>query len=124
LLGTWEPVILRRRLVFLDDVPVEVADSYYPATIARGTALAETRKIKGGAVTLLANLGFRASVAHEQVTARQATAAERQLLEATDATWVLHLLRSVEDADGRPFEVSSMTMLASGRTLHYTVEIG
>src|SRR5437867_3785016 len=43
------PVVTRRRVVLLDDQPVELADSYYPPSIAAGTALAEPTKIRGGA---------------------------------------------------------------------------
>src|SRR3954454_23367144 len=44
-LSQGEPVVVRRRLILFDDHPVELADSYYPAAIARGTRLAEARKI-------------------------------------------------------------------------------
>src|SRR3954454_18619977 len=54
-LGT--AAIVRRRTVLLDQKPVELADSWYPLQVATGTGLAEPRKIKGGAVTLLATLG-------------------------------------------------------------------
>ncbi|MFF9476311.1 UTRA domain-containing protein [Streptomyces roseolus] len=40
-LSLGERVVVRRRLILLDDVPVELADSSYPLSIAGGTALAE-----------------------------------------------------------------------------------
>src|SRR5436305_1117472 len=60
-----KPVVVRRRVMLLDNQPVELTDSYYPATIAGGTPLAEHRKIPGGAVTLLASLGYRTRPAQE-----------------------------------------------------------
>ncbi|MBV9012121.1 MAG: UTRA domain-containing protein [Pseudonocardiales bacterium] len=42
------PLIVRRRLFVVDDQPMQLCDGYYPATIFRGTAVAEPRCIKGG----------------------------------------------------------------------------
>src|SRR5689334_20515735 len=42
-----EPVVVRRRLILLDDQPVELADSYYPLAIAGGTGLAAASRIRG-----------------------------------------------------------------------------
>ena len=62
-----EPAVLRRRLVTLDGVPVEVSDSWYPARVADGTPLAEDRPIKGGAVRALAARGYVAARHVEEV---------------------------------------------------------
>ncbi|WP_107057872.1 UTRA domain-containing protein [Streptomyces sp. NRRL S-146] len=64
-----EPVVVRRRLILLDDEPNELTDTYYPTAIARGTPLAGTAKIRGGAVTLLAELGHVGELVREDVTA-------------------------------------------------------
>ena len=39
-----EQVVVRSRVILLDDHPVELVDSYYPASIARDSRLAETTK--------------------------------------------------------------------------------
>ncbi|GGM75863.1 hypothetical protein GCM10012275_53270 [Longimycelium tulufanense] len=114
-----EPVVVRRRLVELDGRPIELADSYYPVSIARGTGLAEHRKIRGGAPTLLAELGHAPHQVEEEVTARPSTGQERELLDLEDGEPVLVLERLVRDADGQPVEVSVMTMAAEGRRLRY-----
>jgi DNA-binding GntR family transcriptional regulator len=119
-----DSVVLRQRLVLLDGAPVELTDSYFPLHIAGGTPLEEPRKIKGGAVTLLASLGYVGSKAEETVSSRPPTAAEQQALEITGSDWVLDVFRIVTGQNGNPIEVTTMTMPAAGRTLHYTVEIG
>ncbi|GAA3049476.1 hypothetical protein GCM10020000_32540 [Streptomyces olivoverticillatus] len=53
-----ETVVVRRRLMLLDGLPNELTDTYYPAGIACGTPLLATAKIPGGAITLLAELGY------------------------------------------------------------------
>src|SRR4051794_13990558 len=48
-----EPVVVRRRLFVVNDEPVARCDSFYPAEIADGTALAEPENIEGGAYGLI-----------------------------------------------------------------------
>ena len=106
-----EKVVVRQRLVLLDDQPIELADSYYPAAIARGTALAEMRKIPGGAVTLLANLGFPpADEVDEDVAAETATPQQREALGLPTNSAVLVLTRFTRSTNGQPTEVAVMTM--------------
>ncbi|MGW5262498.1 GntR family transcriptional regulator [Microbispora sp. NPDC004025] len=114
-----EQVVVRRRIVLLDDQPVELADSYYPAAIARGTRLAEPRKIVGGAVALLAALGYEPRYAQEDVRARPASADERQALGLDEHGWVLVLTRTLRADNGKPIEVSVMKMNPQGRYLRY-----
>ncbi|MCX4750941.1 UTRA domain-containing protein [Kitasatospora sp. NBC_01287] len=118
------PVVVRRRIISLDGKATELTDSYYPAHIARGTALAEPRKIRGGAVTLLAELGYVGHARHEEVMAREPSDGERTALALDDNEWVLDVCRLVVNADDEPFEVTTMTMPARGRTLHYIAKIG
>ncbi|WP_433515213.1 GntR family transcriptional regulator [Nonomuraea sp. CA-143628] len=118
-----QTAFVRRRLVLADGRPTELADSYYPATIARGTQLAEMRKISGGAPTLLARLGYHPHSAEEAVRARPTTETEQDALQLRPEDWVLVLTRIVRTGDGTPIEVSVMTMVAYGRELRYQVII-
>jgi DNA-binding GntR family transcriptional regulator len=111
--------VVRRRTMLLDDIPVELTDSWYPAGIAVGTALASAGKIKGGSVTLLAELGYAVHEAREDITFRSATADEALALETSPGTPVIVLFRTCFTAAGVPFEASVMVMLAEGRHLRY-----
>ena len=113
-----EEVVVRRRLILLDNNPVELSDSYYPATIAAGTRLADPRKIPGGAVRLLADLGFVGEGTVEHVRADSATSEQAELLGLAPGSAVLQLVRINATSDGAPFEVSIMTM-PPGRHLTY-----
>jgi GntR family transcriptional regulator len=115
-------VVVRRRLVLLDDQPVELADAYYPEAVAVGTGLADTAKIRGGAVTLLGELGYVAAIVDEEVGARPPTPDERVTLELADHEPVLVLVRRSATADGEPFECAVMTMAARNRRLHYQMK--
>ncbi|MFD3337402.1 GntR family transcriptional regulator [Streptomyces sp. NPDC058700] len=105
-----EEVVVRRRLILLDDDPVELSDSYYPAAIAADTRLADPRKIPGGAVRLLADLGFVGEDTVEHVRADIATDEQAGLLGLAPGSAVLQLVRINATDESVPFEVSIMTM--------------
>lgn len=118
-LASEEAAVVRRRLILLDGRPTELADSYYPASIARGTPLAEMRKIPGGAVTMLAELGYEPREVEEGVRARPSTDQEQQLLDIQPGEWVLVLSRVLRTDNSTPIEVTVMTMIADDRELRY-----
>ena len=99
--------ILRRRVVTLDGKPVEISDSWYPAAIADGTALAENRPIKGGALRALAELGYTASRHDEELAVIDTPPPFRELLEDSP---VIELTRTSYTASEVPFEVAVMLM--------------
>ncbi|WP_438489540.1 UTRA domain-containing protein [Streptomyces sp. S186] len=119
-----EAVIARERLILLDGQPVEVAHSYWPKRVAAGTALAETGRIRGGAVTLLADLGYRPGTVTEVVQTRPAMEAEADVLQLADAgEWVLTLTRTITTPGGEPYEVSVMVNPGRVGRLHYSMKV-
>jgi len=123
--GEGQPVILRRRLILLDDIPVEIADSYWPPTVAAHTALAAPGKVEGGAPTLLANLGYEPASITENVRTRPATPEELKSLAMEDPSeWVLTLRRTISDGSDQPYEV--FVSVAPGRIgqLNYSMKAG
>ncbi|MER6499522.1 UTRA domain-containing protein [Streptomyces sp. NPDC001455] len=126
LLGTpaGRHVIARRRIMYLDDEPCELTDTYCPLDIAAGTALAGTAKIRGGAVRLLADLGYVGVRVREDVTARLATGREREELRLTAGEPVLQLTRLTLDGADRPLQVDVMAMPPRRQKLRYEIRIG
>ncbi|MFI6704267.1 GntR family transcriptional regulator [Streptomyces sp. NPDC050509] len=118
-----EAVVVRRRVMFLEDVPCELTDTYYPASIARGTRLAGTAKIPGGAVTLLAELGYVGVRVREDVSARMPDAQEREALRTEPGEPVLRLVRVTFDGGDRPVQADVMTMPAHRQRLRYEMGI-
>ncbi|MGW6016033.1 UTRA domain-containing protein [Streptomyces sp. NPDC055210] len=118
------PVVIRQRLILLDEQPVEVASSYWPVDVAAGTDLASTGKIRGGAVTLLAELGYAPGTVTEDVQTRPPTRDEAEVLQLTDnSEWVLALTRTIAAEDGRPYEVSVMVSPGRIGRLHYSMKV-
>jgi len=116
--------VVRRRTMLLDGEPVEMTDSWYPAEIAAGTALAAPGKIKGGAVTLLGSLGYTVREAREDIVFRAAAADEAAELAVRAGTPVIVLSRTCLTAAAVPFETSVMVMVAEGRRLRYQLIAG
>ncbi|WP_060905364.1 UTRA domain-containing protein [Streptomyces scabiei] len=119
------PVILRRRLILLDEIPVEIASSYWPLSVAADTPLAVPGKVKGGAPTLLAGLGYTPHGVTENVRTRPATPAELETLAMSDdSEWVLTLRRTIKNDSDRPYEV--FVSVAPGRIgqLNYSMKAG
>lgn len=117
------PAVLRLRLIELDGHPVELAGSWYPEDIAAGTGLAADKKIPGGAVTLLANLGHRIDSVVEDVESRLPTDDEATKLRIARQDPVLVLTRLARDQDGHPVEVSVMVTPGSQRRLRYEMKV-
>ena len=118
------PAIIRRRLVTLDEVPVEISDSWYPAEIVDGTALAEPGPIAGGAARALADLGYVAARHVEEVAVVDTPDSFRDVLGDSP---VIELTRTSYTAADVPFEVAVMLMsrnMAPGvpRRLRYSIQ--
>jgi DNA-binding GntR family transcriptional regulator len=122
-LAPGSPVISRRRLILLDDRPVELANSYWPTELAGNTALAQPKKIKGGAVTLLAHLGYRPASVDEAVHTRPPTDEERLILQLAESEWVLILTRTITDAAGTPYEAAVNVSPGRVGRLNYSMKV-
>jgi GntR family transcriptional regulator len=103
-----DTAVLRTRVGLLDDEPAEMTYSYYPANLARGTRLADRRKIPGGSPTLLAEMGYPPREQEDEVAARMATTEEYELLEIPGDTPVIEVFRVVYSDGRRPIEVTVM----------------
>ncbi|MGO4417558.1 GntR family transcriptional regulator [Streptomyces sp. MCAF7] len=117
-------VVVRRRIMYLDGQPCELTDSCYPAHIAVGTGLARTAKIRGGAVALLAELGYVGRRVREDVTARMPDEQERELLRTAELEPVMCLERVILDGDDRPIQADLITMPAHRQRLRYELRMG
>jgi GntR family transcriptional regulator len=120
-----ERVVLRRRLMFMKDKPVEIADTFYPIPIAAGTTLAEKRKIRGGAPALLVELGFVTAYGDEAIELEATpTDEEADLLQIATDRPVTRVFRPAYTSAGVPFEVAVSVMIPAGRVLRRRVIAG
>lgn len=112
-------VVHRPRVMLADGEPVELADSYYPLDVARGTPLTEQRLIKGGSYAALARAGFDPEDYCEEVSARPALPGEQNALRLSGDESVISLIRTVFASDERAVECCVMILRADRHKLTY-----
>lgn len=118
-----EAAVTRDRVMFADDVPVQLAVSYYPAAVADGTPLAEVDTGPGGSLSRLAELGWPVCEITEQVEVRQPTEAEAAGLDIPRDRPVIEILRTGRTAEGRVIEVTLHIKPSTLWTLTYTWDL-
>lgn len=109
LLGT-EDVLVRRRLYVVDKRPVQIAVSYLPAEIVRGSQIERRDPGPGGIYKRLAELGYAPESFVEDVRARTPSPDEQQTLRITAGHPVAEIVRRARTADGRTVEVNEMVL--------------
>jgi GntR family transcriptional regulator len=120
-LAKGEAVVMRHQLLLLDDEPAELVWTYYLTAVARGTALAEMRRIKGGSPTVLASLGFPLRTTVDQVATRFATVAEFVALKLPADIPVLRQFRVAYTDNLRPVEVTVMIKAGQQYEVQYNL---
>lgn len=105
-------VIERRRVMSADDIPVQLATSYIPASIAAGTPIAERDTGPGGAYSRLAELGYAPARFREVARVRTPTDDEARGLHLDADHRVYAIARTAYAADGMPVEVTLMVLPA------------
>jgi GntR family transcriptional regulator len=112
-------VIVRRRRYLIDGRPVEMATSYIPSSLAKGTAIAETNTGPGGLYARLEESGHRLDRFTEEVRARMPSPDETRALDLASGVPVFHLVRTAYDTEGQPVEVCDTVMSSDAYLLDY-----
>jgi GntR family transcriptional regulator len=119
------PVVVRRRLFRLDGQPVAFCDSYYPAEMAKGTAIAEKQNINGGVHALIEDPSgpIRRVVSRsvDDLVARMPTREEADGLGLPPGMPVVRVIRTIYDTHGDPLEVQDTVAAADRHTFRYEV---
>jgi GntR family transcriptional regulator len=105
-LASGEEVLIRKRHMFADDRPVQLAASYIPAAIAGGADLAFPDTGPTGIYERLAQRGYQVKRFVEEVESRRPTDEEASFLQITSAQHVLEVTRLACDRVGRVLEVT------------------
>jgi len=101
-----EVAAIRRRHMFADDVPVQIATSYIPWTIAAGTAITQEDTGPGGTYSRLADLGHRVANFTERISVRMPTPDEATVLRLADDQPLYEVHHVAWTEDDRPVEVT------------------
>lgn len=112
-------VVARHRRYLMDGQPVELASSYIPASIAKGTQIEQADTGPGGVYARLEEAGHTLAEFTEEVGARMPTPEERRRLRLPAGTPVLTVRRVAYDREGRRVELTDTVKAAPSYVLEY-----
>jgi len=112
-------VLARRREMFANDVPVQLATSWLPLDIAAGTQLMQEDTGRGGAYSRLADLGHAPERFTESVCVRLADSAEARFLHLDAEQRVYVIRRTARTAAWRAVEITDSVLAAHQWKLIY-----
>jgi GntR family transcriptional regulator len=119
-----EPVIYRSRRFLVEDRPVQLAISYLPLELVRGTSISYTDVGPGGTYARLAELGHEPVHFTEELRARMPVPDEAARLALLEGTPVIEIKRCAFTAKGRCVEVNRMVLDGSAYVLDYSFSAG
>jgi GntR family transcriptional regulator len=120
-------VLCRRRLRYANDVPVAIADSWFPEETGRRTVdgfaplLAERDVVMTGGVVQA--LGITQRWLDDEITVRMPTTEEASLLELSEGSPVGQVVRVGLDQDKHPVRVIITVFPGHRLKLRYQLEI-
>jgi GntR family transcriptional regulator len=115
-----EDTLVRRRVLYANGEPTQIADSYYPWSIVKtDKALMRDEVGKGGSYSRLAKLGFGPVRFTEDVTVRVPDDAQQRTLELEATQPVFEIWHVAYAADDTPVEVCIHVMPGHLWTLKY-----
>jgi GntR family transcriptional regulator len=112
-------VVARRRRYLMDGQPVELASSYVPLSIAKGTAIEAADTGPGGIYARIEEAGHALAEFSEEVAARMPSPEERRRLRLPAGTPVLTVRRIAFDTNGLPVELTDTVKAAPSYVLEY-----
>jgi GntR family transcriptional regulator len=121
------PVVVRRRLFFLDGEPAAFCDSYYPADLAEGTAIAKPQRIRGGVHAVIEDpdgpIRRQITRSVDDLVSRMPTPEEAEELGLSHGVPVVRVLRTIYDSEDRPVEVQDSIAAADRHEFRYEVQM-
>lgn len=126
-LSAGSPVIVRKRLFLVDDMPMQFCDGYYPADLFRDTAVAAARRIRGGVHGLIEDpdgpLRRRVTQFVEDLDIRMPVPSESETLMIPEGIPVVRVLRTAYDSDGEALEVLDSLIPSHLATFRYVIDV-
>ncbi|GAA4115471.1 GntR family transcriptional regulator [Streptomyces xanthochromogenes] len=118
-----QDVLVRDRLMgdATTGTPLQLATSYLPASLARGTQLAQKDTGPGGIYDLLEQMGHAPLSWEEAVSARMPTPTESDRLHLPKGVPLLRITRTTTGPDGTVLEINDTRMSANTFDIGYTL---
>lgn len=114
-------VLARRRVMWNNDRPSMIGDSYYPLAFAASSRLPDPADIPEGDDQELEDVGHIAARYHDTITVRMPSPEEVTTLDIPPGVPVARVVRTSYEADGTPCEVYVQIMPGDRYILSYHV---
>lgn len=115
------PVLARRRRMSGSGTPMQLATSYFPAELVRGTAIEQHNTGHGGVYARLEEMGHHLVTPFiERISVRAPTRAERDWFRFANGTGLLVLTR-IACTSERPIEVNMILLRGDRYELEYEI---
>ncbi|MGH3835038.1 MAG: GntR family transcriptional regulator [Pseudonocardiaceae bacterium] len=121
-LGEGQPVGVRRRVMYADDEPLQLGDSYYPLDIVGRSKIMNPADVPEGTDQVLEDLGHTPARYEDEITWRMPTSDEATKLHLGPGTPVGRLVRTSFDQSNRPVEVYVVILPGDKHALLYDVD--
>ena len=120
-LAAGEEVGVRRRVMYADDLPVQLGNSYYPHSIVKGSKIMNPADVLEGTDQVLEDLGYSPSHYEDEITWRMPSADEATTLHLDSGVPIGRLLRTSYDKNDLPIEVYEVILPSNLHVLLYEV---
>ncbi len=114
-------VFVRRRRMWADGVPMQLADSFFRYDMVKGTAITEENSGPGGSYARLEERGYRLARFREELSARMPTPDELRALQLGPGIPIVHLIRVAYDKEGTALEVFDSVVAADRHVFTYDI---
>jgi GntR family transcriptional regulator len=116
-----ERVLVRTRRMLADGQPLQLAVSYLPLSLVKGTRIEQPDTGPGGLYARLEEMGHRLDRFEERVTARMPSPDEARSLDLGPGTPVIVVNRTAYVAGDRPVEICDSVIAADRYELQYDI---
>lgn len=113
---------VRRRVMYADDEPLQLGDSYYPLDIVESSKIMDPADVVEGTDQVLEDLGHVPTRYEDQITWRMPTSDEATKLQLEPGTPIGRLVRTSFDQDDMPVEVYTVILPGNKHVLLYDVD--
>jgi GntR family transcriptional regulator len=111
-------VVCRREILYIDERPNAIQESYYPRDIAEGTELEKNQDIRRGTIIVLKELGHEEIGHRDEISPRMPTEEEERLLQLGVGVPVLNWMRTAYSNE-RPVRLTWRVYAGNGIELVY-----
>ena len=119
--STNEPtiVVVRKRIRYINSLPLNVTYSYYPLSIVQGSKILKPEDIPEGVSSVLENLGYHQVSAIDHWIARVPTTDESNELEIPAGTAILEQILTSYTEEGIPVRCTIVILPGDRHTVEY-----